>query len=132
MPVKLRTRRDFLRSAALSAAGVSAVWAQEPVPLAPAARRKKIIVIGAGLAGLSAAYELSQAGHEVVISEAQGTGRAAGCGRCGMRFQTGSTQKRGAESFGDNHTYVQHWVKQFALPMMPTFATGSLRSLLLR
>jgi monoamine oxidase len=32
---------------------------------------KKIIVIGAGLAGLSASFELTQAGHDVTILEAQ-------------------------------------------------------------
>jgi monoamine oxidase len=32
---------------------------------------KKIIVIGAGLAGLSAGFELTQAGHDVTILEAQ-------------------------------------------------------------
>ena len=32
---------------------------------------KKVIVVGAGLAGLSAAYELLMAGHEALILEAQ-------------------------------------------------------------
>jgi monoamine oxidase len=33
--------------------------------------RKKVIVIGAGLAGLSAAFELTQTGHDVTILEAR-------------------------------------------------------------
>ena len=33
--------------------------------------KKRVIVVGAGLAGLSAAYELLQAGHEPLILEAQ-------------------------------------------------------------
>ncbi len=128
MIFKGATRRDFLRRGALAAAGISALRAQSPTPLQATGRHKKVIVIGAGLAGLSAALELGEAGHHVTIFEA----RERPGGRVWTLrspFSDGLYAEAGAESFGDNHTYVQHWVKRFDLPVMPTHSAGNLRSL---
>jgi monoamine oxidase len=62
-------RRDFLKRTAAAAAALSA----HPVSTLASARErlerrgaaKRIVIVGAGLAGLSAAYELTQAGHDV-------------------------------------------------------------------
>ncbi|MEE8199919.1 MAG: FAD-binding protein, partial [Candidatus Acidoferrales bacterium] len=63
------SRREFLKDTALAAAALSTsgleLLASSPKPLERTGAAKKVIVIGAGLAGLSAAYELTQAGHEV-------------------------------------------------------------------
>ncbi|WP_155053635.1 FAD-dependent oxidoreductase, partial [Streptomyces blattellae] len=40
--------------------------------------KKKILVVGAGFAGLSAAYWLGRHGHEVVVIERSPTLRASG------------------------------------------------------
>lgn len=63
------TRREFLTRSALAAAAIttSSLGARVEAPGPPL----RIIVIGAGLAGLAAAYELTQAGHDVRVIEAQ-------------------------------------------------------------
>ena len=60
-------RRTLLKLFGLSAPGLAVQARQPPPPV----RRKRSIVIGAGLAGLAAARALQRAGHEVVVLEAR-------------------------------------------------------------
>lgn len=72
------------------------------------------IIIGAGLAGLSAAYELIQAGHDIQVFEAQQ--------RLGGRVHTVQMQSEqygdlGAEFVDDNHTAVMAYAIKFNLKL---------------
>ena len=63
---------------ALGLAGIGAAHAATPAPDLPAdsGRGKRIAILGAGISGMTAAWELSKAGYHCTILEA--TGRAGG------------------------------------------------------
>src|SRR5271163_2596972 len=63
-------RRTLLKMAAAAAAGIWVGRLPAPVKGARITGRS-IVVMGGGLAGLIAAYELSRLGHDVVVLETQ-------------------------------------------------------------
>ncbi|XP_045165408.2 putative L-amino-acid oxidase YobN [Mercenaria mercenaria] len=75
---------------------------------------KKIIIVGAGMSGLTAAYELAQIGHEVIILELQS--------RVGGRVKTlregfsdGLHCEAGAMRIPYNHFLTKHYIDLFKL-----------------
>ena len=64
------TRRAFLKTGTLAASSL-AIWPSLNLRKTASRAPAKVVVIGAGLAGLSAAFELKERGHEVVILEAR-------------------------------------------------------------
>ena len=110
-------RRAFIKRSVLTLAGVS--LARVPFITAGAAP-KKIIIIGAGIAGLSAGYELTQLGHQIAILEARA--------RPGGRIQTlrepfadGLYAEAGAARIPYDHDLVLKYVKLFGLPLEPMY-----------
>ena len=99
------TRRDALK---LAAAGL--------LPQAGPSKPRKILVAGAGIAGLSCAYELVRRGHDVTVVEASGrTGGHVLTIRDGL--DDGLYADGGAEHF-TRPGYERYWeyVKEFELP----------------
>lgn len=121
-------RRQFLANAVLTTAALSLrpniVFGRQLKRRGPA---KKIIVVGAGLAGLSAAYELMQAGHDVTVLEAQ---LRPGGRVCTFRapFSDGMYAEVGAMHVPDTHDLTLHYTQLFnlSLDLEPPFNQASL------
>src|SRR6476661_2046259 len=97
--VSKSSRRTFLGWASAAAAGIS---------LAPNGfsqrQRKTCVVIGAGLAGLAAAYKLKNAGWKVTILEARD--RIGGRVFSHNDQQSGLICELGAEWVGESHERI--------------------------
>jgi monoamine oxidase len=111
------TRRDALRRA--GAAGAAAATAGTLGALSPRAARAatggtRIGVIGAGLAGLSAAYSLQQAGLRADVHEAHPT-RAGG--RCWSDRSFGQVFEHGGELIDQGHTAVRQLAQGLGLTL---------------
>ena len=127
------SRREFLvRSAvaALSACLIPASLARGE-DLDRTERAKKVIVVGAGLAGLSAAYWLTETGHDVTLLEA--TTRPGGLVQT-LRgpFSDGLYADTGAMFIPEDHDLTMKYVNLFRLPLKPFFPQGLARVYYLR
>jgi len=115
-------RRDFLKQTAIAAATLSLSplrsFAFDPGNLERQGAAKRVIIVGAGLAGLSAAYELTQAGHDVTVLEA----RTRPGGRVHTLrdpFPEGLHAEAGATRVPDNHHFTLRYAELFGLTLDP-------------
>lgn len=120
------TRRDLLARGAMAAlaAGLAPSW----LAAGERTRPQRVAVVGAGLAGLSCALELVEAGHEVTVFEARA--RAGGRVRTIREtFADGLTAEAGAMQVVESHDLTYGAVQRFELPLVeitPTAQTSLL------
>lgn len=133
------TRREFLtRTGAFAGAAYPAMMAMGFLPAAPAhpfrlegdGQGKRVIILGAGLAGMAAAYELGKLGYQCMILEA----RDRAGGRCfsvrkgatnietGQSLQTanfdeGQYFNAGPSRIPHHHALTLHYCKELNVPI---------------
>lgn len=117
------TRRQFIKRSAVAAAGLTLARSNAIGGIIVRPAGQKILIIGAGMAGLVAGYELSQLGHDVTILEARN--------RPGGRVQTlrepfsdGLYAEAGAARIPTNHELTLKYVKLFDVPLEPMYPTA--------
>ena len=111
------SRREFLAFTALGSASLLAACSSDETPTpTPDFAQAKVVVIGAGLAGLHAAYRLHQAGVDVLVYEASS--------RIGGRtftlrgeFPDGQIAEMGGELVDSNHAVMHALVDEFGLTL---------------
>jgi monoamine oxidase len=107
------TRRQFLAGAGVTVAGLSALG--RFAPRAYGAGQPKIVVVGAGLAGLTCAYRLQQAGLVAQVYEAS-TRIGGRCWSYRSEFG-GQVAEHGGELIDQGHTGVRQLAQELKLDL---------------
>ena len=116
-------RRELLVSGAAGAgalAGAPAALAREH--RAPKPRVYDVAVVGAGLAGLSAATQIHSAGRSVVVLEARGR---VGGRNLDHPLAPGKVVELGGEWTGPGQDRVQALAKELGVATFPTYSDGN-------
>jgi len=108
------TRRRFLRNAGV--AGLAATSFSRLVEKASGAAGPRIVIVGGGLAGLTAGYRLNQAGYSVELHEA--SSRLGGrCWTIRGAFAEGQLGEHGGELIDQGHTAIRHLASELGLKL---------------
>jgi monoamine oxidase len=105
------TRRTFLKLASMAAGSLAVECAR---PAARAAAGAKVVMLGGGLSGITAAWNLMNQGYEVIVLEAQ----AFAGGRVRTirdPFKNGGYAEVGAVRIPNNHRFTLKYIKAMGL-----------------
>ena len=114
------TRRTLLKGGAATAAAAAV-----PVSTAEAARRRKradVVVVGAGLAGLTAARLVRKAGKSVILLEAR---NRVGGRTLSHKSADGTLTELGGTFIGPTQNHIRALAEEVGTEFFPTYNTGS-------
>lgn len=110
-----RTRRELLRDAGVAAVGLSALG-RLAAPARAATSPGSVVIVGAGLAGLTAAYRLKQAGVTAEVHEA--SNRIGGrCWTLRGVFDENQLAEHGGELIDQGHGQIRNLVQELGLDL---------------
>jgi monoamine oxidase len=119
------SRRRFIAGAAAAGAGaVVPAGAAQARTAKKRTRRVDVVVVGGGLAGLSAARALVKAGRSVVVLEARGRVGGRTLNHVLGPAYPGKTVEIGGEFVGPTQDRILALADAVGVPRFPTYATG--------
>jgi monoamine oxidase len=127
MPVTRRFVCQALLATLPISQAVSLARATTPQPLDTRIVRhgdaKRVLIVGAGLSGLVAGYELMRAGHDVTILEGQ-TRPGGRVFTLRSPFSEGLIAEAGAGRIPIDHHWTRAYIEQFGLTTVPLTSPG--------
>ncbi|HVU63250.1 MAG TPA: FAD-dependent oxidoreductase [Phycisphaerales bacterium] len=116
------TRREMLRASIAAGAALMLSGMAAGLPRGRGDGAKRIVIIGAGFAGLACAFELRAAGMDVIVLEARDRvgGRVLSFAAAhGNEFIPGRSVEGGGELIGTNHALWCAYAEKFKLERLP-------------
>jgi monoamine oxidase len=113
------TRRELLeRAGATGAAVAGASLFGRWLPEAKGAAAPRIVIVGAGLAGLTCAYRMRQAGYAAEVYEAHPTRVGGRCWTIRDAFADGQIGEHGGELIDQSHGQIRNLAQELGLNLV--------------